>query len=212
MHDSAIKGFRELKRANRTTNFVNDNDIIRTSLERPEAFAEIYDLYATRIYRYAAGRVGADRADDILSETFLVAFDRRHQFDLTSTSAGPWLFGIVVTLLKRHARIEARAFRGLLADHAAWVEPGVIDAVGSRIDAEREIQALAGSLKRLRRGDRDVLLLHAWTDLDYQGIADSLGIPIGTVRSRLNRARRQLRVDNPQEVDHGSTRTSPQGA
>jgi RNA polymerase sigma-70 factor (ECF subfamily) len=191
---------------------VNDNEIIRRALDAPAAFAELYDRHASAVFRYAAGRLGRDAADDIMSETFLVAFDRLATFDLESSDARPWLYGIATTLIKKHARLEARSWRGLMADHAAALPVDVVDAIGARVDAERAVRDLARTVRKLSAGDRDVLLLHAWGDLDYQGIADALGIPIGTVRSRLNRVRRLLRAEPIKEVDHESTDTAPQGA
>ena len=191
---------------------MNDNEIIKNSLERPAAFAELYDRHASAVFRYAVGRVGRETAEDITSESFLVAFDRRSAFDLAVVDARPWLYGIATTLVRKHARLEARAWKGLMADHAAVLSADVVSAIGSRIDAEREVRGLARAIRRLSAGDRDVLLLHAWGDLDYRGIADALGIPLGTVRSRLNRVRRLLRSDSTEEVGHGSADVTTQGA
>lgn len=81
-----------------------DNEVIERSVGSPEEFAALYDRHAGTIHRYAARRIGAEVADDILSETFLVAFDKRRAFDAAATSALPWLLGIATTLLKQHAR------------------------------------------------------------------------------------------------------------
>ena len=191
---------------------MNDNEIIRASLERPAAFAELYDRHAPAVFRYAIGRVGRETAEDITSESFLVAFDRRSAFDLAVADARPWLYGIATTLVRKHARLEARAWKGLMAAHASALPADVVSAIGSRIDAERAVRSLARAIRRLNVGDRDVLLLHAWGDLDYQGIADALGIPLGTVRSRLNRVRRLLRSESTGEVGHGSADVTTQGA
>jgi RNA polymerase sigma-70 factor (ECF subfamily) len=192
---------------------VNDNEIIERSLKRPAEFASLYERHAASVFRYAVGRVGRDVADDIMSETFLVAFDRRASFDVHVVDARPWLFGIATTLVKKHGRLEARAWKGLLAEHASTLPMDVVEAIGSRIDAERAVGELAHAIRGLKRGDRDVLLLHAWGNLDYRGIAEALGIPVGTVRSRLNRARRLLHADVPEvEVDHGSAHAASQGA
>ena len=73
---------------------------------------------------------------------------------------------------------------------ASWSESWVEDT-DSRIAAQGP---LAGALAALSAGDRHVLLLVAWADLGYQEVAEALGIPVGTVRSRLNRARRKVRT------------------
>ena len=102
----------------------------------------------------------------------------------------------------------------MVAGIAADVVPDAIDLAGARMDAARSAKRLEGALRRLSAGDRDTVLLYAWGDLDYQGIATALGIPLGTVRSRLNRARRLLRsaldIATDKETFHGRTDTAPQ--
>jgi RNA polymerase sigma-70 factor (ECF subfamily) len=195
-----------------------DAEIIRRSLVHPEEFVEIYERHAAPVYRYAARRLGADIAEDILSETFLVAFDRRGTFDLASESALPWLFGIATILSRKHRRAEATAWRGMLAADAAVVDVDEIELLGARMDARSTVGKLTAAIRRMRPGDRDVLLLYAWQDLSYEQIAAALEIPVGTVRSRLNRARRSLRVsvgrgEAPlEEVEHGRARSAPNPA
>ena len=196
-----------------------DSEIIRRSRDTPAAFAELYDRHAVAIHRYASRRL-AEAADDIMSETFLVAFERRAAFDESATDARPWLYGIATTLLKKHRRQEARAWRGLMAGGAA---DRVVVAEGpdDRLDAELGIRRLASAIRRMPARDRDALLLYAWGDLDYEGVALALDVPVGTVRSRLNRARRQLRQASgrtapAEEVEHGRESgradSAPQGA
>ena len=189
----------------------DDNETIRRSVGTPAVFAEVYDRHAPAVFRYAIGRVGHSHADDIMSETFLVAFNRRASFDLSVVDARPWLFGIATTLIRKHARVEALAWKGLVADGAAAVPFDAIAAIGTRIDAEIAVKEIAAALRKMPARDRDALLLYAWSDLDYAGVAEALGIPMGTVRSRLNRARQTLRrashraSRSEQEVDHGRT-------
>lgn len=195
-----------------------DSEIVRRSWADPAAFGELYDRHASIIHRYASRRSNSSIADDILSETFLVAFERRKDFDLERDDARPWLYGIATTLLKKHSRLETKAWMGLVAGGVGEVNTDAIEAAGSRIDAEIEVARLASALARMPAKDRDTLLLHAWADLDYEGIALALGVPIGTVRSRLNRARRTLRALDDRgaapdmEVDHGRINTASQGA
>lgn len=172
----------------------SDSEIIDRSRDTPAAFSELYDKHSAMIHRYVSGRVGAQVADDVMSETFLIAFEQRNNFDKTREDASPWLYGIATTLLKQHARQEARAWKGMVADGRGRVGHNDIEAADSRVDAQREIKRLSSSLRKMHARDRDVLLLHAWGDLDYEGIAQALDLPIGTVRSRLNRARRLLRT------------------
>lgn len=172
----------------------SDSEIIHRSRDSPAAFSELYDRHAVAIHRYAARRIGVHTADDIMSETFLVAFERRRSFDGAREDARPWLYGIATTLLKKHARLEAQAWKGLVAASAAELDLDAIDAAGSRVDAEVAMRRLGSALKRMPARDRDTLLLYAWGDLDYEGVAQALDVPIGTVRSRLNRARLKLRA------------------
>lgn len=194
-----------------------DNEVIERSTHEPLVFATLYDRHATSIYRYAAQRLGDHAADDVMSETFLVAFERRASYDATIVNARPWLLGIATRLMRKHVRVEAVAWKGMSADLAAQIAPDLIDQAGARIDAERLIQRLDKALRRLSGADRDTLLLYAWGDLDYASIATAMQVPIGTVRSRLNRARRQLRraagIETiEKEADNGRVDTAPQHA
>lgn len=186
-------------------------------MREPAVFEALYDRHATSVYRYAAQRVGDHAADDVMSETFLVAFERRSAYDVTVPNARPWLLGIATRLMHKHVRLEATAWKGVSADLAARITPDFIEQAGARIDAERLARRLAKALRRLSEADRDTLLLYAWGDLDYASIAVAMRVPIGTVRSRLNRARHRLRraagIETiEQETDHGRVDTSPQHA
>lgn len=172
---------------------IDDGEIISRSLEQRAAFAELYDRHERVVYRYAARRIGASHADDITSETFLVAFTRREDF-YGGRDARPWLLGIATTLMQKHARHEAKAWKGMLVADLARVDVDEFEAADARIDAKDAVRRLGRALARLPAGDRDVLLLHAFGDLDHEGIGLALSIPTGTVRSRLNRARRKLRI------------------
>lgn len=178
-------------------------------MERPAEFAQLYDRHAPAIHRFAARRAGPDVADDLLSETFTVAFERRAAYDLDRADALPWLYGIVTTLLKRHRRIEARFWASARPDPTSLVTEHDHEA----LEAELAIRGLRSAIRRMPARDRDALLLYAWGDLDYEGVAQAMGVPVGTVRSRLNRARRTLRAaagrDAAQEVEHGRADTAP---
>lgn len=190
---------------------IDDGAIIARSLAQRAAFAELYDRHERVVYRYAARRLGVTHADDITSETFLVAFSRRATF-AGGPDARPWLLGIATTLMHKHTRQEARAWKGMLASDLARVDIDDIERAESRLDARSVARRLGRVLAGLPAGDRDALLLHTFGDLDYVGIGEALSIPIGTVRSRLNRARRKLRAaiasapDHNKEVNHGRNR------
>ncbi|MFJ2505163.1 RNA polymerase sigma factor [Microbacterium sp. NPDC087592] len=171
-----------------------DSEIIQRSLEEPGVFSEIFERHVRPVGGYIRRRVGAHAVDDVLSETFLVAFRRRSSFDLGTESARPWLLGIATRVVKSHRAAEARQWRAFeasaSAEEVAVETPQV--ASESRIDADAALRALAPRIAALAAKDRDTLLLHAWGDLTYEQIAAALGVPVGTVRSRLNRVRRKL--------------------
>ena len=192
-----------------------DNEVIERSVSEPAKFAMLYDRHAPSVFRYAAQRLGDHAADDVMSETFLVAFERRSAYDVTVVDARPWSLGIATRLMRKHVRLEATAWKGMSADLAGQIVPDLIDLTGARIDAQRLTRRLARALRRLSEVDRDTLLLYAWGNLDYASIATAMEVPVGTVRSRLNRARRQLRraagIETlEQETDYGRTDTAPQ--
>lgn len=177
-----------------------DNELIARSLTDPDAFAAIFDRHFGRIHRYLARRAGADAADDLASDVFVVAFDRRAGFDLAYEHALPWLYGIAGNLLSSNRRRVHRDV-ALLARYPR--SPGSTpfeDRVDASLDARREVRALQRRLRRLSQADLDTLLLYAWEDLSYPEIAEALQIPVGTVRSRLNRVRRRLREPVPDEL------------
>ena len=171
-----------------------DSEIIQRSLEEPGAFSEIFERHVRPVGGYIRRRVGTDAVDDVLSETFLVAFRRRASFDLRIESARPWLLGIATKVVKSHRAAQARQSRAFEASASAEVVGIEMPhaASDSRIDADAALRALAPGIAALAARDRDTLLLHAWGDLTYEQIATALGVPVGTVRSRLNRVRRKL--------------------
>jgi RNA polymerase sigma factor (sigma-70 family) len=174
-----------------------DAEMVRLSRTDAAAFAALYDRHAGGLYRYASQRVGPQTAEDAVADTFLAAFQQRDGYDLDRPDARPWLFGILTRKLARHHRTEQARYRAIArarADPGAGAdEDGPADRVAARVTAGAVRAPLAQALRRLPSGDRDVLLLVAWCDFTYEEVAAALGIPVGTVRSRLNRARRKVR-------------------
>jgi RNA polymerase sigma-70 factor (ECF subfamily) len=170
-----------------------DAEAIARSLVDARAFAVVYDRHAAVVFRFLVRRVGRDRADELLGDTFRIAFERRSTFDPTRESARPWLYGIATNLLAKHRRTEARRLRATARLAATTGDEGVADAVAGSLDAAARYRAVVDAIAVLPDGERDALLLYAWEELDYDDIAVALGVPIGTVRSRLNRARARLR-------------------
>lgn len=164
-----------------------DASHIARSLAYPQAFAAIFDRHYDAVHGYLARRGESDLADDLAAQTFTVAFERRASFraDLGSTAL-PWLFGIATNLLRNERRAERRALSALVELSAR--------ASVDHDDPASERSVLGEALASLEVGQRDALLLHAWEGLRYDEIATALGIPVGTVRSRLARARARLRA------------------
>jgi len=176
---------------------VNDGSVIEMSLRDPAAFSQVFDRHWARIFVFCVSRAG-DAGEDIAAETFKVAFDRRDRFDASYSDARPWLFGIATNLLRHHFRSGQRAKRAgtrMLALHPRRVAAGA----GEELDARTLTPALSGALARLNEEERDTLLLLAWADLDYAEIARALDVPIGTVRSRIHRARHRVRAHLAEE-------------
>ena len=170
-----------------------DADLIAASLDDPGAFAALYERHAGDIHRYAARRLGLTTADDITSATFVIALRGLARYDRRRPSARPWLYGIAANLIDKHWRQEERALRALARTGHDPVAESWEQGAADRMSAQAVNRELAMALVRLTNRDRQVLLLIAWADLTYEEVADALAIPVGTVRSRLNRARRHVR-------------------
>ncbi|MGB3185874.1 MAG: RNA polymerase sigma factor [Ornithinimicrobium sp.] len=162
--------------------------------EDPEAFGVIFDRHADAVHRYCARRSGsADAADDIVSVVFLEAWRRRADVVLQQDTALPWLLGVARHTLShltrtklRHRRALERLPRLSVPDHA--------DEVVARLDDRNRLSDVERAFARLQGSDQDVIVLCVWQGLAYAEAAVALGVPIGTVRSRLSRARARLSV------------------
>jgi len=171
-----------------------DGEIIELSHHEPELFALLFRRHAGDIARYAARRLGAGPAEDIVAETFLAAFRQRSTYDASRPSARPWLYGIASNLIGRHRRDEVRELRILERTGTDPVAESFADQVDARVAAGAAGRAIAAAIASLDPGQRDVLLLVTWADLTYDQVAEALGVPEGTVRSRMARARVRLRA------------------
>ena len=171
----------------------DDAAVIESSWREPERFAVLFDRHAPHIYRYLARCAGPQVADDLVAETFLAAFAKRDRYDLGHADARPWLYGIATNLVGQHRRDQARQYKITQAAAAEPEVPGHAERVAADVTARAMRPLLDAALATLPAGDRDVLLLIAWEELTYQEVSRALDIPVGTVRSRLNRARTKVR-------------------
>ncbi|MQY08168.1 RNA polymerase sigma factor [Actinomadura macrotermitis] len=167
----------------------DDAAVIRQSIADPDRFTELYDRHAPAIHRYAARRLGSDAADDLMAETFLIAFRKRRRYDPARADARPWLYGIATRLIARHRRAELDRYR--LAERIGGQAAPPVPAP----DPHTLHPSLARALAELPKTHRDALLLVAWAELSYEEVAAALDVPVGTVRSRLSRARARLRTE-----------------
>src|SRR6267143_1886393 len=176
----------------KTMSFPSDAEVIGRSLGEPETFGLIYDRHAATLLRFLGRRAGAKVAEGLVGELFRVAFERRKTFDVSRASALPWLYGIGSNLLAKHRRGEARRLRAS-ARMAVGLEAADGRASARALDARVLFSRVADAIEALPDGERAALLLFAWEELPYRSVAEALELPIGTVRSRLNRARARLR-------------------
>ncbi len=175
------------------TDRLTDAEAIIASWSDPSRFTAVFERHFAALHGYLARRVGSDLADDLAAETLVRAFDSRRRYDRERSDALPWLYGIAVRLLRQHYRSERRRLLAYAKTGVDPVEHDGLEAVDSRVDAGNAGPLLAGALAALSKGERDVLLLFAWADLSYSQISEALDLPLGTVRSRLSRARERVR-------------------
>ncbi|MEU8331823.1 RNA polymerase sigma factor [Micromonospora sp. NPDC048839] len=166
-----------------------------------EALGELFDEHADAIHRHALWSGGDPaHAEDVVSLTFLEAWRIRESLRPDGDTLRPWLLGIATNVLRNRRRAARRHREALRRLPVRDVVPDFADEVVDRMhDADQVAAALAG-LRALRRADREVFLLCVWSHLDYAAAAEALGVPVGTVRSRLSRARARLRALAQQEL------------
>jgi RNA polymerase sigma-70 factor, ECF subfamily len=165
---------------------VSDAELIQSSLVDASAFAGIFDRHFRAIFCFMRGRVGRQVAEDLASETFVVAFRRRGSYDLSRDDARPWLYGIAVNLLRENRRAEERRLRAYARMPADIGSAS--DESGDHLDS-----GVSAALLELSHEERNLILLLTWADLTYEQLADALDLPVGTIRSRVSRVRSKLR-------------------
>ena len=167
---------------------------VEASLADPARFGLIFDRYFAEIHGYIARRLTSDAADDIAAETFAIAFRQRDRFDANRGIVRGWLYGIATNLIGRHRRREIREYRAIQRTGSMTAADGPAEPADALLAARTVRSQVARALAELSRGDRDVLLLVALGGLSHAEVAQALGIPYGTVGSRLSRVRRKLRT------------------
>lgn len=172
----------------------SDADVVAASLLTPEAFSVLVERHFTEIFGYLSRRVGSDSADDLGAATFEAAFRGRRTYSTDRGSVLAWLYGIATNQVRHHRRAEVRRLKAM-----ARLEPadgaGIdnTEGVAASVDAAILLTQVAAALARIGRTHRDVLLLVAVQGMSHDDAAAALGISGGTLRSRLSRARAELR-------------------
>jgi RNA polymerase sigma factor (sigma-70 family) len=162
--------------------------IARSVQGHPDAFVTVAQRHGVAIHGYLARRAGHQVADDLLADVWVRAFAARGGYDSGYDDARPWLYGIARNVLRAHWRSAQNAS---LAGPEPTVDPW--DDIIDRLDSAASGKALISAVRRLPPTEREVLLLVAWEQLTPSEAAAVLGVPAGTARSRLHRARATLR-------------------
>ncbi|WP_418957626.1 RNA polymerase sigma factor [Streptomyces tritici] len=160
----------------------------------PDALAELYDEHARVLHRYALRVTGNwAEAEDVVSATFLEAWRSREKLRPEGDGLRPWLLGIATNVMRRNARTRRLRELALARLPERGSVPDFADDLVAHLADTEELRAAQAALARLRRRDREVFTLVVWGGLDYAAAAEALGVAVGTVRSRLSRARSRLR-------------------
>lgn len=159
-----------------------------------EAFAELYAEHARSVYNHAFRLTGDwSVAEEVMGDTFLDAWRGREQLEPGDGTLKPWLLGVATNKARNANRGIGRRLAFLARRPAPAPVADFADEAAGRIDDTRQLAAVREVYGRLRRGEQEVLALCVWSGLDYAQAAEAMGIPVGTVRSRLSRARARLR-------------------
>lgn len=177
----------------------------------PDAFRQLFDEYASAVHRHAVRMTGHwSMAEDVVSLTFLEAWRLRERVLDGDDNLRPWLLGIATNVTRNTARAARRHQAALSRVPLPAHVPDFADEVTQRLADTEELAAAQKALRRMRRGEREVFTLCVWEGLDAAAAAEALGVAIGTVRSRLSRARKRLRKLTEMELD-GRTDGAPHG-
>jgi RNA polymerase sigma-70 factor (ECF subfamily) len=171
--------------------------VIKAALERPAEFGRVFERHWDSVFRYLERRLGANGAQDLASEVFRIAFQRRWSYKIVDgTSCLPWLYGIASNLALKERRGFARHLAAV--DRFSRITTGGVDDhashVAASVDSEQIWTQVQAALNTIDDESREMLLLVAWEGLSYEQVAQAFDVPLGTVRSRLHRARARLRT------------------
>ena len=176
-----------------------------------DAFGLLFERHAKSIYNYCFRRLGDWAiAEDMLSVVFLEAWRRRDK-ELPESKVLPWLYGIATNVIRNQRRAERRFAAALRRMPGQPQQENFVELSDERLDDERRMARAIDLLAKLPQHEREVFALCAWMELSYEDAALALAVPVGTVRSRLSRARQRLRELDP-AFGHEQDRTIDQEA
>ncbi|MFJ9210607.1 RNA polymerase sigma factor [Streptomyces sp. NPDC102264] len=188
----------------RTERDVNPSPRARIRAGDTAAFGQLFEDYAGIVYRYAVRVTGNwATAEDVVSLTFLEAWRLREKVHAEGESLRPWLLGIATNVMRNIVRSARRHDLALARLPEPEAEPDFADGVAARLADTEELAAARVALSGLRRAEREVFTLCVWEGLDHAAAAEALGVAVGTVRSRLSRARGRLRKLTEAELRRG---------
>ena len=166
------------------------------------AFGLLFERNVRSVYNYCFRRTGDwSQAEELTAIVFLEAWRRCRDIRLEREDALPWLLGVATNVVRSLRRTRRRYRSAIDRLPRERVADFAVD-VDERLDDERQMRAVLRVIGKLPRGDQDVLALCIWEGLSYDEAALALDIPVGTVRSRLSRARARLRELVP-DSGHG---------
>ena len=176
-----------------------DSDLwARATAGDAEAFGTLYERHAGAIYNYLFRRLADfSQAEDLTAVVFLEAYRRRNDVVIEDGKVLPWLYGVATNLLRNRRRAISRHRRTLERLPRPRPAPDLADDAAARLDAQRKMASLLRLIRALPREQQEVLALCAWSGLTYEEAAVALDVPVGTIRSRLSRARASLRELEP---------------
>lgn len=151
-------------------------------------------------------------ADDLAGEVFRIAFESRSRYRTDRPCALPWLYGIGANVLRQSRRGEQRR-RRLVDKLASEATVRSTEDESTRARTREDVAAVIEALAYLPEAEREAVLLYAWEGLSYDEIATAQEVPVGTVRSRLNRARERIRerIGDDRQEGHEPIRRAVRG-
>ena len=166
----------------------------------PGALAALFDRYADRIYNHCFRQLGSwSEAEDATSSVFLEVWRHRQRVRLHDGSALPWLYGVATNVCRNAGRSRRRYLRAVAQLPSPPLEPDHAERVTDRLGSEARMRAVLDGVRALPAREREVLALVVWAGLSYEQAAAALDVPVGTVRSRLSRARARLTKETPDD-------------